>query len=409
MGSILDLLCDASEHGWMDYSREAQEALLLNILRENETTLFGREYLFREITNAEDFRRCVPLSMYSDLRPYVQLEMSGKKHSLVSEPLDAWIETVGISGTVKLFPYTGSVARSFLEAFLRLFSSRAEDWKYFQGKILAALGQSIHVVGEKPAGCALSLGIQTLREIPIFHKVFTPSLNTEITDWEKRWMEIARQVSRQSIVAAMVDPVLFLLFLRKMMTEYKPRNITDIHTLWPDLSLVISSTGLDPYKSVFRSILGSVEFREMFCTDDRIIAIQTDEKGVVPLYDQNFLEFISLREWEDMIEEGGYYRDFEFDVRTAETVRQGEEYVLAITAAGGLYRYVPGDIVRIVDNVHIAQSGFIEQREAGAEQNAEQLVLLREVAKYGLNTENGDGYQVVAVESEPIRYLFGIQ
>ncbi len=395
--SLLNVLHAAGRESWMDHPGEAQGLLLESIVRKNENTLFGREYLFREIKNGEDFRMCVPLSTYSDLKPYMQLMMYGEDHALVAEPVKAWIQTGGVSDRAKLFPYTDSVAATFREAFLKLFATQVRDWKYVDGKVLCGL-ERCTVNGGTPVGSVFSLGSGTLKKTPILGKVVTPSSDGSEADWEKWWTATAKQVSRQNVMAAMADPVLLLMFLRKMVREGY-----NISQLWPNFSLIISNSNVIPYKAAFQSLMGDIEFREIFCTDDMAVAVQRDEKGFIPLYDQVFFEFVSVKEWKDMEEDGGIYREYEFDIKTADTVKRGEEYILVITTSGGVYRYIPGDIFRVVDNLHIVCSGYLEDWEAGIVQDAgQQLVLLREIARNGPMEE----HQVVAVESAPLSHLF---
>lgn len=404
MGSVLTVLQRAARKGWMN-PRETQDACLEKIIRTNESTQFGREHLFREIKDADDFRRCVPLSLYHDVKPYIQLMMGGEAHALVAEPAYAWIETVGADGDVILFPYTESVAHTFREAFLRLFASQLEDWAYMDGMILAGLGQHTWMEGI-PVNSVLPLGVETLKRTPFLERVITPPLSTDnVTTLKKQWTAIAQHVSRQNIVAAVVDPMLFLMFLRQMQAEHLPGSISDIHELWPNFSFIISDVCMDSYKVVFRSILKNTDFRTIFCADEVVAAVQIDNTGVVPLYDQNFYEFIPLTEWKTMKEEGKSYRTYEFDVKTGDTVAPGKEYVLVLTTPGGLYRYIPGDVVKMVDNLHMVKTTTIE---CTVIKRAEPLVLLREVAKDGLMMDTKNTCQVVAVESEPMRYLFGL-
>ena len=402
MSSALTVLQHTGRKGWMN-PKETQEDCLEKIIRTNESTRFGREYLFREIKDAEDFKRCVPLSLYHDIKPYMQLMMAGEAHSVVAEPAYAWIETVGADGDVSLFPYTESVAHTFQEAFLRLFASQLEDWAYVSGKVLAGLGHNTWVEGDT-VNSVLRLGVETLKHTPFLERVMTPPTTRDGPTLKKRWTSIAQQVSRQNVIAAVVDPVLFLMFLRQMEADHLPRGFSTMHELWPNFSLIISDVCMDPYKVAFRSILKNTEFRTIFCADEVVAAVQIDDKGVVPLYDQNFYEFIPLKEWNTMREEKKSYRDYEFNVETGETVCPGEEYILVLTTPGGLYRYIPGDVVKMVDNLHMIKTKTIE---CTAEKSAEPLVLLREVARDELTTDTNTN-QVVAVESEPMRYVFGL-
>jgi hypothetical protein len=398
MSSILNVLQCVDEPAWIKSPGETQEKVLEDIVHRNKNTRFGREYLFREIKGAEDFRKCVPLSMYCDVEPYIQRMLCGERDALVMEQTAAWVESVGLSGKSKLIPYTQDMASGFRDAFLRLFASRAEDWAYVSGKVIAGLEPS-HMVGGNPAGDILALGSTTLRSTPVLGRVITPQLAEPDADWENRWKKAVQQVLRQNVISAVVDPVLFLKFLRMIQSE---QGINDIRQLWPDFCLVVATVNTRPFETVLQSLLGHVEFRRLYCTDEIVVAVQLDEKGVVPLLDHCYLEFIPLNQWKDMEREGGTYREYGFDIETVNTAVPGEEYVLVVTTSG-LYRYIPGDIVTVMDSLHMEPTGFIDEWTVLPEV-MQQIVLLREVAR----DESSTGHQLVAVESEPMRYLFRI-
>ncbi|MBU7048170.1 MAG: GH3 auxin-responsive promoter family protein [Theionarchaea archaeon] len=412
MISVPELLWRCDQKAWIDYPGDTQERVLMNILRENGGTLYGKEYLFREIRDVEDFTRYVPLSMYQDLQPYIQAMISGEPQMLVSQPAKAWMKTSQPDG-VRLFPYTGEVAKTFQEAFLRIYTECAAEGIVNEGKVITGLeGLSTDDVGGVPAECTSALMFKAMKKIPIVTNMVLPSTETaQIVEGEQRWVEIAAEVSRENVTGAVADPMLFLAFLRRMMTEYKEvMHLADIQEMWPSFSLIISDGDVTPYKSAFRSILGNVEFREVFCSDDLAVGIQIDDKGYVPLFDRCFLEFIPLKEWGDMEKDGGTYREYGFDSKTIDSVKQGEEYVLVMTTPGGLYRYITGDTVRVIDDIHIEKSGYVEHKEAGATHIAEQyMVLLREIARDDLDMTMEIENQVVAVESEALSYLFGIK
>ncbi|MBU7015485.1 MAG: GH3 auxin-responsive promoter family protein [Theionarchaea archaeon] len=399
MSSILNVLQCVDEPAWMKSPVETQEKILEDIVHRNRNTRFGREYLFREIRSTEDYRKCVPLSMYCDIEPYVQRMVYGEKDALVMEQATAWIESVRLDRKSRLIPYTQDMAGGFRDAYLRLFASRTEDWAYVSGKVIAGLEHPIHMVGGNPAGDILALGSSTLRSTPVLGKVITPRLTESDADWEKRWKKAAQQVSRQNVISAIVDPVLFLKFLRMIQSN---SGVADIRQLWPDFSLVMTTVNTRPFENVLQSLLGHVEFRRLFCTDEVVVAVQLDEKGVVPLLDHCYLEFIPLKQWRDMELEGGTYREYGFDIETIDTAVSGEEYVLVVTTSG-LYRYISGDIVTMVDSLHMEPTGFIDEW-AVLPELAQQIVLLREVARDTSRTE----HQLVAVESEPMRFLFKI-
>ena len=412
MMTIPELLWNHDKKAWMNYPGDTQERVLMQIVRENEGTLFGREYLFREIKDIEDFTRYVPLSMYGDVQPYIQTMVGGEPNILVAQPVKRWMKANGTCGA-RLFPYTAQVARIFQDAFLRVYTACAAEGRVLEGKIVAGLeGVSPVEVGGLPVGSFSSLWFEALKKIPVVGSMVIPSEKTAaLADAQDRWLSIAVEASKQNVTAAVADPILFLAFLRRMMTDYKEvLNCSDIEEMWPSFSLVISQCNTAPFNRAVHSLMKNAEFREIFCTDELILGIQVDEKGYIPLYDHCFLEFISLKEWNEMEQEGGEYREYTFDSRIIENAQRNQEYVLAVTTPGGLYRYITGDVVTILDDLHIERTGWIEPTPKGAAHVAEQhMVLLREIAREELDITMGAGNQVVAVESEALSYLFGIR
>ena len=54
-----------------------QEQTLLDKIRRNADTAFGRDYQFGRIHSAQDFVRHVPILRYEDHRPYIERVSSG--------------------------------------------------------------------------------------------------------------------------------------------------------------------------------------------------------------------------------------------------------------------------------------------------------------------------------------------
>ena len=69
------------DHG----SRQAvilQYKVLMDIIRNNADTQFGREHGFSQIHSVEDYRRQVPLTDYDTFEPYIRRMMAGEKNLL---------------------------------------------------------------------------------------------------------------------------------------------------------------------------------------------------------------------------------------------------------------------------------------------------------------------------------------
>ena len=67
----------------VDNPRRQQEKVLMNILKENQNTLFGKKHKFSNIDSIEDFQELMPVSNYEDLEPYISSSLQGEKNTIV--------------------------------------------------------------------------------------------------------------------------------------------------------------------------------------------------------------------------------------------------------------------------------------------------------------------------------------
>ncbi len=83
---------------------EVQEKLLLEHLKKNADTEYGRKYDFSSIHSVKDYQDKVPLSDYSDYADYVQRMIAGERDLIISGKVNRYVETSGSSGTPKVVP-----------------------------------------------------------------------------------------------------------------------------------------------------------------------------------------------------------------------------------------------------------------------------------------------------------------
>ena len=63
---------------------KANEKLLLRIVKDNESTEYGRKFGFGEIQSIDEYRRRVPFSDYSDYEPYIERMIHNKEKDLIT-------------------------------------------------------------------------------------------------------------------------------------------------------------------------------------------------------------------------------------------------------------------------------------------------------------------------------------
>ena len=83
-----------------------QKKFLMNVLKKNADTEFGRKYNFRSIKTEDDFKKNVPISNYSDLKPYIDKITGGMNNVLTTDIPIIFNMTSGTTGDPKYIPRT---------------------------------------------------------------------------------------------------------------------------------------------------------------------------------------------------------------------------------------------------------------------------------------------------------------
>lgn len=91
------------------------ERLLLEILRDNKDTEYGRKYDFEHITSYEDYKAKVPVITYADIAADIDRMAEGEKNILTAYPFNHMNETSGTVGKPKLIPMTDRQTQMFLK------------------------------------------------------------------------------------------------------------------------------------------------------------------------------------------------------------------------------------------------------------------------------------------------------
>jgi hypothetical protein len=87
---------------------EAQTEKLLQIVRANADSEFGRKHHFDKINSIADYQRYVPTTTYESLLPYIEPMLQGQNGLLTTEPAIMFATTSGTTGKPKYVPITES-------------------------------------------------------------------------------------------------------------------------------------------------------------------------------------------------------------------------------------------------------------------------------------------------------------
>lgn len=89
-----------------DNPMETTTSLLLNLLRDNKDTEYGRRYDFAGIHTIEDYQKKVPVIVYDNIAPDLERMKNGETNILTAYPFRHFNETSGTIGTPKVVPMT---------------------------------------------------------------------------------------------------------------------------------------------------------------------------------------------------------------------------------------------------------------------------------------------------------------
>ncbi|MDP1797557.1 MAG: GH3 auxin-responsive promoter family protein, partial [Planctomycetaceae bacterium] len=90
--------------------RETQQQFLLDLVRREQDTGYGRDHHFAEIRTVADFRQRVPISTYTDLEPYIERVKQGDTEALFhKQRVVMFALTSGTTQSRKFIPVTERV------------------------------------------------------------------------------------------------------------------------------------------------------------------------------------------------------------------------------------------------------------------------------------------------------------
>jgi len=376
--------------------REIQTERLLDMVRSQQDTAFGREHGFAGIRDVRAYQRQVPVRRYEELEPYIQRMTRGEENVLVKEKVYFFGRTSGTTGAAKFIPVTRRYLeevrvsrrvwmRQVSQAFpslvrgtiLTMHSPRIE------GRTEAGIpfGSITVAMGGVDQGTTGRIGLLApLQSIPmeIFH----------LEDFQAKYYTLLRMAAITDIsLMAAINPSTLILMCRKL-TEFAPRIIEDCERggldrswelppglraalerrlrpapaaadrlraslaahgrvrpidLWPNLcGLLCWKGGSAPfYLRQFPEWFGGLKVMDYgFTASEGNFTVVLGPEGAagVLAVGSHFLEFVPEGEDPARVPEA----------LTAEGLEQGKRYRILITGSHGLYRYDINDVIEVV-------------------------------------------------------------
>ena len=371
--------------------QNVQSQALLNILKDNNNTLFGKEYSFSSVSTYEDYKNSVPVHTYEMLRRYIDDQRIYGNPILTKDKPLMYARTSGTTDKPKLIPVLSKTVSDYkMSQSISNFAQYRVCPSMFDGKILAVTSgakegmlDSVVTFGSVSGLVYKSIPIAIRRKYLIPYEVF------ELENYDEKYFVIsALSVAEHNVsTIAAVNPTTILKILEVINNRFyniirileegsvshlenmsenamrllreniktDPKRAHDLKhiysnnkallfkDLWPGIKAVVTwtqgncSVSIQRLKSqlnentrIFELGYFSSEFRGT-------IVLDSNSVSGVPVLDKNFYEFIEVDDWDS----GNY------EYRTLESVEPGKHYYIVVTTPYGLYRYFINDIVEI--------------------------------------------------------------
>ncbi|XP_037073123.1 jasmonoyl--L-amino acid synthetase JAR6-like [Pollicipes pollicipes] len=386
--------------GYCDLYR-AQERFVLETLRQNEDSDYGRHHRFSEIHSLEEFRRAHPVTEYDHFKPYIQRVMDGDLRALYGpkENISMFYCSSGTTGSSKHIPMTsngfnktmanifgaihGFVGKDFFPSDLMKVMQLpcAPRWRYTKTGVKIGPA-SVHAMSSVLVASQYSMPREAniiASEAEALHVGFVLALRDRgISSWEagfafglwnqlqfleRHWPLLVQDIRTGRLNATLkvsdeqrrtIDALLTPEPRRadELQREFELGFDGIVPRIFPRMRMVSalsSGTSMAVYRERCKRYLGGLPVCSIIYTaSEGVLGVNVREPGRSPAYalvpGGNFVEFLPVNESGEA--EPGVAP------LLASEVRVGQLYEVVVTNATGLYRYRMGDVVRVVGTFH---------------------------------------------------------
>ena len=329
---------------------ECQEGELRGLLRRAASTPFGRRHDFARLRSAADFRAAVPLRRYEDFwREYWQAAYPNLGGVTWPGHIPYFALTSGTTtGKTKYIPVSREMLAANRRAALDLLTHHLSNRP--RSRVLGGrnfmLGGSTALTLEAPRVRSGDLSGIAANEVPFWARprYFPPRREALVADWDAKIARLARLSLQTDIRTISGTPSWLLIFFEKL-AELKPKAPRRLVSYYPNLELLVhGGINFAPYRRGFEALLegGHAELREVYPASEGFVAIadRGPGQGLRMILDNGlFYEFVPVEELDSPSPTRHWIG----------TAQPGVDYALVITSCAGLWGYILGDTVRLVD------------------------------------------------------------
>ena len=325
---------------WAQNPIATQEAVFKKLIKEAQSTQFGKDHHFEQIQSHADFVQNVPIRDYEGLKSYVDRVVNGEENVLWKGKPIYFAKTSGTTSGAKYIPLTKESMPTHIQASRNAilhYIHETGNADFVDGKMIFLQGSPI--LTEKNGIKLGRLSGIAAHFVPGYlQKNRMPSWETNcIEDWETKVNAIVEETFKEDMRVISGIPSWVQMYFEKLQQKgQKP-----VGELFKNFNLFIyGGVNFEPYRAKFENLIGrKVDSIELFPASEGFFAYQDSqkEKGMLLLLNSGiFYEFIKSEEF--FTENPKRY--------TIGEVELGVNYVLIISTNAGLWGYNIGDTVQ---------------------------------------------------------------
>ena len=326
---------------------EIQQEQLMLLLNKARDTEYGKLYGFKSIHGVKAFQERVPITIYDDLKPWIERMIAGEKDILWPNEVKWFAKSSGTTNDKSKFI---PVSKSSLEDChyqaakdnFTLFMANVPDTKVFTGKSLT-LGGSHQISSFSDKTHIGDLSAIYIQNTPFLADMMrTPEASIAlISEFEEKIKRIGEVSVKENVTSLLGVPSWNLVLLKHILKVTGKKTVGEV---WPNLEVFVhGGISFEPYRQQFIELMGidHMKYQETYNASEGFFGIQSDltDKSMLLMLDYGiFYEFVAATDIDKPNPK----------VYTIEEVELHKNYAIVITTNGGLWRYMIGDTIKFV-------------------------------------------------------------
>ena len=300
---------------------------LMELIRRNENTEFGREYNFYKIKCIADFQANIPILSYDDYAPFIEKIADGEDNILTAERVLLLEPSSGSTSASKLIPYTLSLKNEFLTGLTLWFEDLQKNFPtLFDGEIYFSISPPVE--RNKMSKGGIPIGFEGDEE---YLGKFAKQLKFCVPNNIKN-EKIEYFIKKSFFYLMNADDLRFISVWNPTFLIMLAEQVPNPQALFPNLQVIScwGDSNSKPHAEKLQAMFPDayIQPKGLLATEG-IMTVPLEGIGK-KLTNAHFFEFL----------------DGNSKVYLADELEAGKVYDIILTTGGGFYRYKIGDLVQ---------------------------------------------------------------